>query len=77
MIQPNQLLLNFSPDWRECSHNDGYETSAFVPSGVFCSDCDTLILQFIPMPPASLGYMSAEWAWHHRDGKPWTSEIKL
>ena len=72
----NQLLLDFAPNWRDCSHEEGFETSAFVPGVVVCSDCDTLVLQYVPEAPEELGYISAQWAWHHRDGKPWTTETK-
>lgn len=62
--------------WRECSHEFGYDTMAYVPAGVFCTDCQTLILQYVPESPQVLGYLSADWAWHYSKGKAWTTAQK-
>lgn len=35
--------------------------------------CNTLLLQYLPEPPEVLGYVSADWAWHHEQGRPWTT----
>lgn len=62
------------PSFERCAHRGSFITMAYVPAGVFCDDCQTLLSQFIPQPPEVLGYLSADWAWHHRDGKPWTTK---
>lgn len=56
-----------------CLHPDRMSTMAVVPAGVCCCYCGALICQAIPRPPEVLGYVSADWAWHHRDGKAWTT----
>jgi hypothetical protein len=76
MRAATQIEFDLSPDRAECSHEYGYETAAYVPGGEICSDCGLLTCQYIPQPPEVLGYLSATWAWHHRDGKPWTTQTK-
>lgn len=76
-----QLTLDFNPDPLQCKHWKwgGYATVAVVPSGVYCHLCDTLISQQVVYPnePEMTGYESADWAWHFKYGKPWTSMPKL
>ncbi len=69
----NQLMLAFPPE--PCSHKHAYLTHAYVPAGVSCSICGELLMQnYIPPDqPERIGYVSADWAWHYRDGKPWTT----
>jgi hypothetical protein len=70
-----QLPLPFAdlPPLRPCRHESQFVTQACVPAGICCFRCGTLLSQFIPRPPADLGYVSADWAWHYRDGKEWTT----
>jgi len=70
----DQINLDFTPRRDGCPHRFGYYTMAYVPAGVVCSTCGALLLQFIPQSPEVLGYVSADWAWHHRDGRPWTTQ---
>ena len=57
-----------------CRHDRyGYATLACVPAGFICDDCKRFVMQWLPESPEVLGYLSAEWAWHHRDGKAWTT----
>lgn len=67
-----QSEFDFRPRWFECQHRACFSTLAFVPAGNTCSDCGALVLQYIPLPPEKLGYLSAEWQWK-LDGKPWTT----
>ncbi len=57
-----------------CAHERLCNTHAYVPAGLFCVDCDTLLLQYIPQSPAVLGYLSAAWAWKYKDNNEWTTE---
>ena len=68
-----QLMLDLRPDRERCPHRYGFLSLAYVPAGVVCSECGLLILQYVPQPQEVLGYLSADWAWHHRDGKAWTT----
>lgn len=74
MIAAKQTEMTFRPDWQQCEHRSCFISMAYVPAGDYCPACDTLLLQFIPQSPEQLGYLSADWAWHHRDGKPWTTK---
>jgi hypothetical protein len=62
-----------------CSHPSGFYTHAYVPGGYFCDHCGLLVWQsFIPAnQPDALGYISADWAWHYRDNRPWTTQNKI
>ena len=73
MPATHQLELSLVPHWARCAHEDCFITHACVPAGLVCSDCDTLLLQYVPEPPEKLGYLSADWAWHHVKGRPWTT----
>ena len=71
-----QLALPFAdyaPPPPPCRHESCYCTSACVPAGLVCFRCGALLLQYLPQSPAEMGYVSADWAWHHRDGKEWTT----
>lgn len=57
-----------------CDHRVTFVTMAYVPAGVACIRCDLLLMQYLPEPPERLGYLSADWAWKHRDGKEWTTQ---
>ncbi|MCF8094450.1 MAG: hypothetical protein K9J79_03725 [Desulfobacteraceae bacterium] len=57
-----------------CPHQWLCETQAYVPSGLACLDCGQLLLQYIPQSPEVLGYVSADWAWHHVHGRAWTTK---
>lgn len=69
-----QLCLDLRPDRAACPHRICFVTMAYVPAGIACAACGLLILQYLPEPPERLGYSSADWAWHHRDSKPWTTQ---
>lgn len=56
-----------------CEHKTGFLSMAFVPAGCVCGKCGELLSQIIPQPPEVLGYMSADWHWHHVEGRPWIS----
>jgi len=70
-----QLALDLfpAPTWQTCDHDLCHDTHAVVPVGLFCMNCNTLLLQYLPEPPEVLGYVSADWAWHHEQGRPWTT----
>jgi hypothetical protein len=68
----DQIAFEFGPD-DDCPHTYTFVTHAVVPAGDVCTECDALVSQFIPKSPAVLGYLSADWAWHHVHGKPWTT----
>lgn len=71
----DQLALDLfpAPTWETCDHDLCHDTQAVVPVGLFCMNCNTLLLQYLPEPPEVLGYLSADWAWHNEHGKPWTT----
>lgn len=74
----SQMVMDFRPDPRECLHEGlCYKTQACVPSGVFCDTCKSVVYQrIVPIDePETLGYVSAEWAWRHRKGRPWTTQL--
>ena len=57
----------------------GFHSSAHVPGGLFCSDCDMIVMRDLPPPknqPEIIGYISATWAWKYEDGRDWTNDIK-
>ena len=62
-------LFNNPQDLIECRHTRCYATMSCVPAGVACFDCGMIVSQRIPQPPNELGYMSADWAWHHVYGR--------
>jgi hypothetical protein len=70
-----QLALDLfpAPTRQTCQHDSCHDTSAVVPAGLFCTICNTLILQYLPESPEMLGYVSADWAWHHQHGNAWTT----
>jgi hypothetical protein len=52
-----------------------FVTLAFVPAGLFCQRCQTMLMQYLPPDgPDVLGYVSADWAWMHKHGKEWTTQ---
>ena len=57
----------------ECQHNSCFVTMACVPAGLVCADCGKLLFQYLPQSPDELGYMSADWAWHYKHGRSWTT----
>ena len=71
----DQLALDLfpAPTSETCDHELCHDTHAVVPVGLFCMNCNTLLLQYLPEPPEVLGYVSADWAWHNEHGKPWTT----
>jgi len=74
--QSLQLPLPFAtyvPPPPPCRHDSQYHTMACVPAGMVCFRCGKLLYQYLPQSPAELGYISADWAWHHRNNKPWTT----
>lgn len=73
----SQCELNLKPSFDRCDHGGAFYTHAYVPGGGYCDLCDTLLWQDAPPTfnePAELGYVTANWAWHFRDGKPWTTK---
>jgi len=74
-MSADQLALDLfpAPTWETCDHDLCHDTHAVVPVGLFCMNCNTLLLQYLPEPPEVLGYVSADWAWHNEHGKPWTT----
>ena len=69
-----QLEMRLAGARERCSHRSCFVSAAYVPAGVWCEGCGTLICQFIPRSPEVLGYVSADWAWKHVDGKAWTTQ---
>lgn len=69
-----QLELALVPDRDRCPHESTFYTSAYVPGGECCTECDTLLSQSIPRPPEVVGYLTADWAWK-LEGNPWTTQI--
>ena len=66
-----EKFLGFKPD---CRHRWICETHQYVPAGIACLNCGQLLMQYLPQPPAVLGYVSADWAWHHIHKRPWTTK---
>jgi hypothetical protein len=62
-------------DWQNCEHS-GFYTLAEVPGGFYCEKCQQIIWRHICLrtEPQDIGYTTANWAWHYRDGKPWTDD---
>lgn len=56
----------------------GFYTLAEVPGGFYCTECETLIDRSVcyANEPQQIGYESANWVWHYRDGKPWTKDYE-
>jgi hypothetical protein len=69
-----QTELALVPDTDRCPHEYTFLSHAYVPVGDVCCDCGLLVSQTLPQPPEVLGYLSADWAWHHNHGKPWTTQ---
>lgn len=65
------------PTWDDGHEHSGYYTNSEVPGGFYCDICDTIIFRDICLQnePAELGYETANWVWHYRDGKPWTTDL--
>jgi hypothetical protein len=79
MSPDRQLLLPFPPPpVQPCEHEWGFSSCAEVPGGVVCGRCGEWVSRYICLPnePEILGYVSANWAWHYRDGKPWTRDFE-
>lgn len=74
MLEQLALELFPAPTWQTCPHDLCHDTSAVVPAGLYCMSCKTLLLQYLPESPDVLGYVSADWAWHHEQGRPWTTQ---
>ncbi len=74
MSRGGQLEMRLAGDRERCPHRSSFVTMAYVPAGVFCDGCGTLLCQVIPQGPEVLGYVSADWAWRHVDGKAWTTQ---
>lgn len=68
-----QMQLSLRPAWERCEHRQCFYTHAYVPGGIFCADCETLLNQSVPAPPEAVGYLTADWKWK-LDGKPWTTQ---
>lgn len=75
-MSTDQLTFDLfpAPAWQTCSHDCCHDTCSVVPAGLFCMSCNTLLLQYLPEPPEVLGYVSADWAWHHKYGRAWTTQ---
>ena len=59
----------------DCEHESGFSTQAYVPGGIFCTECNMVVMRYLPPTknqPDEIGYISANWAWKYRDGKSWT-----
>ncbi len=57
-----------------CRHQEVCVTRRYVPTGLACMQCGLLLYQYIPQPPDERGRMSADWEWHHIDGRAWTTQ---
>ncbi|PHS71965.1 MAG: hypothetical protein COB22_05985 [Cycloclasticus sp.] len=58
-----------------CLHNDGFHTNSVVPGGLFCCECQAIVLRDLPPTedePSIIGYVTANWAWKYRHGNDWT-----
>jgi len=71
-----QLSLLDLIEKEPCEHKACFETSAYVPAGLACFDCGKLLAQFIPYGPDLVGYITADWAWHHVHCRPWTTQYQ-
>jgi hypothetical protein len=64
----------------KCNGNHiGFMSGAHVPSGLFCSNCNMIVMRLLPPlknEPEILGYVSATWAWKYEDGRDWTDDIE-
>lgn len=70
----SQLMLEFAPP--PCEHSCCFMSLASVPPTLVCVHCSKALWQRLPPlfdEPLTLGYVTADWAWHWRDGKPWTT----
>lgn len=75
-IRTKQLPLPFAayaPPPPPCRHESCFVTMACVPAGMVCFRCGKLLYQYLPESPEEIGYVTADWAWHHRDNNPWTT----
>ena len=57
----------------------GFMSEAHVPSGLFCSNCNMIVMRLLPPPknePETLGYTTATWAWKYKNGRNWTNDIE-
>jgi hypothetical protein len=68
-----QQPFDLRPDWQTCPHRSQVYSLAYVPGGISCLDCGTLLDQSIPFGPEHVGYVTADWQWH-LDGKGWTTQ---
>ncbi len=69
------LPLDYRADPKRCEHRSQILSQAHIPAALVCASCWTILAQrwVHPEEPEQIGYVSADWAWHYRDGKPWTT----
>lgn len=74
-MNAEQFGFRFKHDWENCQHS-GFYTQAEVPGGFYCDRSATLLWRSVVTrtQPQTLGYETADWAWHYRDAKPWTDD---
>jgi len=70
-----QLLLYDLIPKKECGHKSCFTSMAYVPAGIVCFDCGKLLCQSLPQSPEELGYLSADWAWKHKYGRAWITQL--
>jgi len=73
----NQLEFSLKIDPLTCNHESCFYSLSEVPGGDYCEDCECFIFRSIcyQEEPKNLGYITATWAWHYQDQKPWTNDI--
>jgi len=62
-----------------CESHIGFHSNAHVPGGLFCMNCDMIVMRDLPPPknqPEIIGYISATWAWKYEDARDWTDDTK-
>lgn len=62
-----------------CDGHIGFHSNAHVPGGLFCSNCDMIVMRDLPPPknqPEIIGYVSATWAWKYEHGNEWSNDLE-
>ena len=84
MITSTQLDLFAKPQITHaakpaCGGHIGFMSTAHVPHGLFCNNCNMIVMRDLPPPknePEIIGYVSATWAWKYEDGNEWSNDLE-
>jgi len=61
----------------EPHEHKGFHSNAHVPGGMYCTDCEAIVIRDIPPlqnEPDDIGYITANWAWKYKHGNEWTKD---